>query len=193
MTRTGLTLTLYRCDESDVRAVLDVLDELGVEHDGPRDAVVLGSPTPYQAGEVSGDLSDQVAEQLEARVPDVWFDVATDATGEYLGAGHVRTHGRTLSYEAGPEGDPVWSLPQLLQVRRAGDVVGALDELTGMQRFADLGEESKHLGKLDETARTVPLPLCPECEIRTRCSCEEDAEDEAYAMNDAIDRMPALV
>lgn len=127
--------------------------------------------------------------------PDAEFRAVTDSTSEYLGVGCIRTPGPegrlapVYGYECGPEGEPVVAVETLLRMR---DMTDLHRITTGRDHFQYVADRLNELRATPLPDRTLPVAVCDSCEIRKRCSCEEDAEDEAYAVNAVMDRLPGL-
>jgi len=192
--RTTVTLHLLDVPETSARAVLDILDryELSpVADDVPADTVALGST--YEAHSVYGDTSESIAADLAKHAPDVAFRVETHGCQYYSGVGVVRLPGRPgmapeHRYETDIDGGPIVAVEVLIRVQRMDE----LRSVIGARHFDAAADRTLELSRMPLPERLVPMPLCDRCETRTRCSCEEDAEDEAWAMNAAAERVTAL-
>lgn len=186
--RTAVTLTLLDATSEHVRTVLDLFDEFGFEDTvGDPNTITLGHG--YCATEVQGDAAEEIAATLIADTIGLGFRVSVDPTDEYMGGGIIRTPGGgEHRYECGPDGEPFVAVETLLQVQDMTD----LRRVTGHALFNYVADRLVELRDLSQLDRTAPVAMCDICERRERCSCEEDAEDEAHAMNAAFDRIPAM-
>lgn len=155
---TSLQLYVYRCPATQVRAVLDVLDERGVEL-GP--GAEHGDPPGLYLGETYcdrssyGDQPKDLAVELIAAAPDTVFRVWTAPTALWLGCGVIYTPelGQFV-YESDPDGEPQFTAAQVFTALTAGP--GAVYALLGTAWTDAAASAEAAVGVLADHDRLVP-------------------------------------
>lgn len=147
---------IYQCPPSQVRAVLEVLDEYELAY-ADDDELALGQR--YLVEELPVGSSTEFTDRLTRNAPECGFLVWEDPAHQRLGTVHARVPGvGHFTGDCDPDGHPVWTSRQMAAFLDAGTSRQQLREQLGLTV----------LDALDESRPALPItgapvwPLCPE-------------------------------